>query len=411
LHILQKIALKNLFLYSQLHFYDKRDCMIRSIIMLLMIVTGLFADSAGSLVVSYQTDQKGERLERIRFRVTGEKGYSELYPKGGAVVNNTPSPCCLVAVGSLPPGNYTLEFIVPNQDARFEEVPPRKIEIEADKVTKVDQYIRPKTTPEEVIVAAPPVLVPPKRGVPLSKIDDERKIGTYEVTNKQFVRWLNRAALQKKIYIVEDPTRKGWILDGAGKVLFKTKEAAPTSQISFTGAQVFEVIPGKEHYPVIHVSWYGAAAFCRDFGYRLPTEAEWVHAAAQERDGSHRVFLYGFGRDQITPAWANYKSGTEPLETLAVLTTKVGFYNGKTRLPDGSPTMNAVSPYGAYDMSGNVWEWVADPVEGDRRLAKGGCYDSTAEGVRVTEKIALPPEHTDQFTGFRVYSAGNNNSR
>ena len=96
--------------------------MIRVLILLLVMVTGLFADSVGSLVVSYQTDQKGERLERVRFRVTGEQGYSQLYPKGGAVVNHTPSPCCLVAVGSLPPGNYTLEFIVPNQDAHFEDV-------------------------------------------------------------------------------------------------------------------------------------------------------------------------------------------------------------------------------------------------------------------------------------------------
>lgn len=378
--------------------------MFRAIVLFLMVFTGLFAEKSGSLVVSYQTDQKGERLERIRFRVTGEKGYSELYPKGGAVVNNSPSPCCLVAVDDLPAGAYALEFIVPNQDARFEDVPARKIEIEADKVTKVDQYIRPRAQVSEAITAVEPLQMPPKRGIPLSKIDDTHYVGTYEVTNKQFVRWLNRATQQKKIYIVDDPDRKGWILDAEGRVLFKSKEAEPTSQISLTGAQFFVTVPGKEHFPVIHVTWYGAAAFCKDLGYRLPTEAEWLHAAAQSRNESNRIYLYGFGRDQISPAWANYKSESAPLESLAVNTTKVGFYNGKNKLSNGNSTMNATSPYGAYDMSGNVWEWVADPADRSHRLAKGGCYDSTAEGVRVTEKIALPPEHSDQYTGFRVYT-------
>src|SRR5688572_3775500 len=118
--------------------------MFRALIVFLMVFTGLFAEQSGSLVVSYQTDQNGERLERISFRVTGEKGYSELYPKGGAVVNHSPSPCCLVAVDDLPAGKYALEFIVPNQDARFEDVPARNIEIFAEKLTKVDQYIRPR---------------------------------------------------------------------------------------------------------------------------------------------------------------------------------------------------------------------------------------------------------------------------
>lgn len=377
--------------------------MLRLLFLFLVVVSGLFADNAGSLVVSYQTGPKGERLERVRFRVTGEKGYSELYPKGGAVVNNSSSPCCLVAVDSLPAGTYSLEFIVPNQDAYFEAVPPRKIQIEAEKVTKIDQYIRPREGLEKVIVAQEVPLVVPRIGVPLSKIDETHFVGTYEVTNKQFVRWLNRATQQKKIYIVDDPVRKGWILDEHGRVLFKCREAEPTSQISLSASQFFEAVPGKEHFPVIHVTWYGASAFCKDHGYRLPTEAEWVHAAAQSRDEPNRIYLYGFGRDQITPAWANYRVETTPMTSLAVLTSKVGFYNGKNTLPSGS-TMNAISPFGAYDMSGNVWEWVNDHFENDQRLAKGGCYDSTAEGVRVTERIALPPEHSDQFTGFRVYS-------
>lgn len=372
--------------------------MLRVLILLLIGFSSLFSDNSGSLIVSYRTDQKGERLERVRFRVTGEKGYSELYPKGGAVINNDPSPCCVVAVDKLPAGAYSLEFIVPNQDSLFEEIPPREIEIAPESVTKVDQYIRPR----ELIAKSE--LPTPKRTYPLVQINELNFIGTYEVTNKQFSRWLNRATQAKKIYIVDDPSQKGWILDEQGRLLFKCHEADPTSQISLTSSQYFEVIPGKEHFPVIQVSWYGAMAFCKEYGFRLPSEAEWVHAAAHSREQTNRIYLYGFSRDEISPAWANYKWENTPLKTLEVLTTRVGFYNGKNVLP-GGPTMKAVSPFGAYDMSGNVWEWVDDPTENGQRLAKGGCYDSTADGVRVTEKIALPPDHCDQYTGFRVYKA------
>lgn len=377
--------------------------MLRAIILLLAMFSSLFSDNTGSLIVSYRTDSKGERLERVRFRVTGEKGYSELYPKGGAVVNNDPSPCCVVAVDDLPEGPYALEFIVPNQDALFEEVPPRKIQIEAEAVTKVDQFIRPRDTEAKLIAAKEDTPIP-KKGYPLVKIDENNSIGTYEVTNKQYARWLNKATVLKQIYIVDDPSKKGWILDEQGRLLFKCREADATSQISLSPSQYFEVVSGKEHFPVIQVTWYGAMAFCKDHGFRLPSEAEWVHAAAHSREQTNRIYVYGFSRDQISPLWANYKWDSKPLATLDVLTTKVGFYNGKNQLPMGL-TMNATSPFGAYDMSGNVWEWVDDPSQNGTRLAKGGCYDSTADGVRVTEKIALPPDHCDQFTGFRVYKS------
>ncbi len=57
-------------------------------------------------------------------------------------------------------------------------------------------------------------------------------------------------------------------------------------------------------------------------------------------------------------------------------------------------------------MSGNVWEWVAswDETSSARinKIVKGGCYDSLPQGVRVSERLALPPEYLDIYTGFRV---------
>lgn len=79
----------------------------------------------------------------------------------------------------------------------------------------------------------------------------------------------------------------------------------------------------------------------------------------------------------------------------------------------------AKSPYGLYDASGNVREWIADwydadalktmadrnptgPGHGTRKVTKGGCYDSFAYELRVSARRPLPPDTTDAYTGFRV---------
>jgi formylglycine-generating enzyme required for sulfatase activity len=88
-------------------------------------------------------------------------------------------------------------------------------------------------------------------------------------------------------------------------------------------------------------------------------------------------------------------------------------------------THKAVSPVGAYDMSGNVWEWTSDwfqpeysaslslqdpqgPATGTDKVAKGGSYASIAQDVRCSARLALPPEHMDAMTGFRVVASSGN---
>ncbi|RMH35811.1 MAG: hypothetical protein D6690_08005 [Nitrospirae bacterium] len=90
-----------------------------------------------------------------------------------------------------------------------------------------------------------------------------------------------------------------------------------------------------DNQPVVGVNWYDAKAFCEWKGKRLPTEAEWEHAAKGPA-GHH----YPWGHE-IDPSKANY-----------------GQHVGRTAPVNAYP--EGVSGFGVYNMAGNVFEWVAD---------------------------------------------------
>lgn len=98
--------------------------------------------------------------------------------------------------------------------------------------------------------------------------------------------------------------------------------------------------PKFDNYPVIFVSWNQANAYCSWVGRQLPTEAQWEKAAR--------------GPDANIYPWGNFEPNGNLLNYNSIIgdTTKVGSYqSGK-------------SIYGAYDMAGNVWEWVNDWYDG-----------------------------------------------
>jgi serine/threonine-protein kinase len=147
-------------------------------------------------------------------------------------------------------------------------------------------------------------------------------------------------------------------------------------------------------YPVIHVSWEGAHAYCQWAGRRLPSEAEW-EKAARGPDGQ----VYPWGDASPNPGLANFNNHVGD-------TTAIGRY------PDGA------SPYGALDMAGNVAEWVADwygenyyavtpadnplgPDSGTYRVLRGGSWFNPARVVRVTFRLWNYPDLRFEGGGFR----------
>lgn len=112
-------------------------------LLLLVYICGSFQMcDAGTLIVTYQTGMRGERLNRIRFVLQDQSKCQQMYPKGDAYIDDPSGLIRMVVVENLCPGNYTLTFVIPNSDGLLEEVPSRQFSIGSDNVVKIDQVIK-----------------------------------------------------------------------------------------------------------------------------------------------------------------------------------------------------------------------------------------------------------------------------
>ena len=164
-----------------------------------------------------------------------------------------------------------------------------------------------------------------------------------------------------------------------------------TSKISW-GAQ-----EGYENHPMTMVTWFGALGYCQYYGWRLPTEMEWEKAA---RGMDNRPFPWG---EEIVRENANFYSSRDPFEDMSSFgsrTSPVGFYNGQKY--GNYQTLDSASPYGLYDMAGNVWQWTGDVYEGMHyRFMRGGSKDTYDMDLRIWVRNNATPTYYSPGVGFR----------
>ncbi len=160
-----------------------------------------------------------------------------------------------------------------------------------------------------------------------------------------------------------------------------------------------EIPAGKEQHPVTNVSWDSAQAFCQWANVRLLTEAEWEKAARGERAGNARVYPWGDKISQIPRA--NYGRDVKTHSTTPV-----------DQFPEGA------SPYGVFDMAGNIWEWTSsvladypyssgdgreDLQSREHRVLRGGSFYSPSESyIRCASRSSSYPQRQRDHIGFRV---------
>lgn len=171
----------------------------------------------------------------------------------------------------------------------------------------------------------------------------------------------------------------------------QAKVCQPPASSSSASRRSYFGDPAFGNYPVIYVNWNQAISYCKWVGARLPSEAEWEKAA---RGSDARTFPWG---DDLDKHYANFFGGTA--DTTRVADFKIG-----------------KSPFGIYDLAGNVWEWVSSEYKpypykatdgrenletGGNRVLRGGSWYYYSDLARSSFRYWDEPTYVNFDVGFR----------
>ena len=247
-----------------------------------------------------------------------------------------------------------------------------------------------------------------------ASIDYDYEIMVTDVTVEQYVTFLNEALTSGALKVDGDQIVGFYPGDMFHGVKHEVEIAAgdyiliplddPASRFAFDGASVgaepqhITVKTGWENHPMTNVSWFGAWTYCGYYGWQLPTEPEWEKAA--RGSGDDRPFPWGY---EIARENANFYASRDPFENMSTFgsrTTPVDFYDGQTY--GDYTTLNSASPYGLYDMAGNVWQWTGNVYEGMHyRFMRGGSKDTYDMDLRIWVRNNATPTYYSPGVGFR----------
>lgn len=207
---------------------------------------------------------------------------------------------------------------------------------------------------------------------------DEFKIDKYEVSAKAFAEFLNKKG---------NPDDKYFSIDTYSTIIGVSSEDGKTVETK-ENPEMYIPRKGFENYPANNVSWFGAEAYCRWKGKRLPSEAEWEKAA---RGNDQRLYPWGNSLPDNKKAQINQRWEEKGLNVMVPVDS----------LDRG------VSFYGVYNMAGNVWEWMNDWYRqnycdfctpdfeyneiASRLTGKKGVPERTPENTTNEEDMTVPP--------------------
>lgn len=241
---------------------------------------------------------------------------------------------------------------------------------------------------------------------------DQFRIGKKAVTNHEFQRFVSATNYQT------DAERAGSSF--VFHLLLGNEQQFPVSKVAPWWCEVADacwsmpeglnsMLDDRWDHPVVHITRNDALQYCRWSGSRLLTEAEWEFGAR----GGLRSQAYPWG-SALVPG-GEHRCNVWQGEFPDINTIEDGFI--------GTAPVNAyaANAYGLFNMTGNVWEWVADrfthmhsprqaknpkgPLNGDRYVAKGGsylCHESYCLRYRTSSRQALSDNVCAGNLGFRV---------
>ena len=154
----------------------------------------------------------------------------------------------------------------------------------------------------------------------------------------------------------------------------------------------------RAKHPVVNIKWGKANEYCKWAGKRLPTEEEW-EKAARGTDGS----IYPWGNEFDKLMCNSYESGfggSAKVGQFAQETSGSTAFGGTTEV---DKYKEGKSPYGLYDMAGNVWEWTDTwyNKEKELRVIKGGSWLTPPISTRSAVRLGESPDMESNDNGFR----------